>query len=167
MDNRSRHDLQLLIDKKWDPVRGVGKTLGRVRAICTTIFLISIVFSSCIPVLPGAYYIAAIPLLACTVQPTIVAHRTKSRAKNQGWFLCPWCRYTLAGLSDAGNCPECGNPYEKRACTTLYESAYRAYSPDPKVLKSRESLAWRRMIELRDGITHSSPPDDSHPSPAS
>lgn len=157
MDERSHDDLQLLLDKKWDPVRGVGKTLGKIRAVFVTLFMISIFVSCLVPYLAGLYYIVAIPLIACAIQPAITAKRTRSRASRNEWFLCPWCRYTLKGLDDEGTCPECGNPYEKQACTTLYKSAYRAYSPDPKVLKSRESLAWRRVIELRDGITHSSP----------
>ena len=167
MDERSRQDLQLLIDKKWDPVRGIGKTLGKIRAFFVTLFMVSIFVSCLVPYLGGLYYILAIPLIICAIQPTLTARRTQTRAKKHGWFLCPWCRYTLTGLDDTGTCPECGNPYEKQACVTLFELAYRGYRPDPMVQKQRESDAWRRLIELREGVTHSSPPDDSCPSQAS
>ena len=155
MDERSRHDLQLLIEKKWDPVRGVGKTLGKVRAICVTIFMVSIFVSFFVPFLAGLWYIAALLLIACAIQPAITAERTRMRARRNAWFLCPWCRYTLTGLKDVGTCPECGNRYDKQACITLFENAYRGYSPDPKVLKDREAKAWRRLIELRDDASSS------------
>lgn len=156
MDERSHNDLQLLLEKKWDPVRGVGKTLGKIRAFCVTLFMISIFVSCLVPYVAGLYYIMAIPLIICAIQPALTARRTQARAKKHGWFLCPWCRYTLTGLDDTGTCPECGNPYEKQACVVLFESAYRGYKPDPNILKQRESKAWKRMIELRDGSIDSS-----------
>ncbi len=157
MDERSQNDLRLLLEKKWDPVRGVGKTLGKIRAVFVTLFMISIFVSCLVPYLAGLYYIMAIPLIIFAIQPALTARRTQSRAKKHGWFLCPWCRYTLTGLDDEGTCPECGNPYEKQACVVLFESAYRGYKPDPNILKEREIKAWKRLIELRDGVMQPSP----------
>jgi hypothetical protein len=151
MDERAEKELKILIEKRWDPRRGVGKTLGTIRyglLIALVVFI-------------GIGYMVSIPWLHFLVIPVLILvwflprgiqARTKARLVRSDWFLCPWCRYSLVGLEDSGVCPECGAGYRKDVCVNLFQSAYRGYQPDPQVLKERESKLWHEAIELRDGV---------------
>jgi hypothetical protein len=151
MDEQQQKELQLLIDKRWDPVRGVGKSLGTLRKIFIVLFGISIVVGPYTGI-PMVYIFVAIPLLLCFVKPAWLHQKTLKRTRANEWFLCPWCRYALSGLDEEGVCPECDSRYRKDMCVMLYQCAYPAsFKPSPQMIKERESKAWREAIELRDG----------------
>lgn len=157
MDESTQRELKMLIDKRWDPRRGVSPLLGTIRAWLTGAFLILMVFGRYIivalPISPAwneVIFVPPIGLIVCWLIPIGIRKRTKRRVLKHDWFLCPWCRYALTGLADQGVCPECGAGYRKDVCAKLYQYAYKAYQPDPHVLKGREAIAWREAIELRE-----------------
>ena len=151
MNEQAQQELKLLVDKRWDPIRGVGKLLGTLRYGFMVLFGISIG----VGYLTGHSYLYiffAVPLVLCYVQPAFVHQRMLKRAEQHDWFLCPWCRYALADLPDEGICPECGTRYRRDVCVVLYQSAYQSFKPDPATLRKRESEAWRKAIKLPDGV---------------
>tara|TARA_R110000782_G_scaffold13976_10_gene40968 strand:- start:10360 stop:10941 length:582 start_codon:yes stop_codon:yes gene_type:complete len=157
MDETGRDDLRLLMSKRWDPRRGVGRRMGALRAWLTTLFLLLIVFGRFIlvglpahPAWSSIYLLPAVGLMLCWLVPIGIRRRTGRRVDAHGGFLCPWCRYPLTGLADAGVCPECGAGYERPVCAMLYRCAYRAFQPDQHELARREREAWTRAIEIRD-----------------
>jgi len=150
MNEQSEKELKMLIEKRWDPRRGVSKTLGMIRYGLLMMFAGLIVLGMCVSI-PGGYFLPVPGMILVWLLPRGIRLRTKALAVRSDWFLCPWCRYSLVGLEDRGVCPECGAGYRKDVCVKLYESAYRGYQPDPQVLKERESKLWREAIELRDG----------------
>ena len=152
MNEQAEQELKLLVDKRWDPRRGLSKTLGTIRyGIMTSLF-----------VFIGVGYLVSIPWLHFLLIPVLILiwflprgiqMRTKARLARNDWFLCPWCRYALAGLDEQGICPECGAGYRKDVCVQLYQSAYKGYQPDAQILREREAELWREAIELRDGVS--------------
>lgn len=156
MNEQSEKELKMLIDKRWDPTRGVGKWLGSIRYFLTGAFLVALVFgsyfSSLHPLMGFAYFVPAMGLIVCWMVPSAIRKRTQEKAQNHDWFLCPWCRYALTDLEDQGVCPECGAGYRREVCVVLYKGAYQSYKPSPQMLKKRETAAWREAIELRDLI---------------
>lgn len=152
-----RSDLELLVEKRWDPRRGVGRELGAIRAWLTTAFLLMLVFGRYLvplfPIHPAwgtlSFYLPAVGLIFCWLLPIGIRKRTKRRYKKHNGFLCPWCRYPLTDLSDEGICPECGAGYERSVCVMLYDCAYREYQPDQFELKRREREAWGRALAIK------------------
>jgi len=150
MNEQSEKELKMLIEKRWDPRRGVGKMLGTIRYGLVVSFGALIIIEFFIPI-PGLYYLPVPGLIFCWLLPRGIRMRTRARTITSDWFLCPWCRYSLVGLEDQGVCPECGAGYRRDVCVSLYQCAYKAYQPDAVTLKKRESKLWREAIELRDG----------------
>jgi len=174
MDEQSQRDLKMLTSKRWDPRRGVGRRLGTLQVWLTSMFLLFIVFGRYLFIMIGghpawgfAFLLPALGLILCWLIPIGIRRRTKRRAAEHDGFLCPWCRYALTGLPDAGTCPECGAGYERSLCMMLYQSVYRSYQPDQHVLAKRDREAWTKAIELREGIFIPSSTDNSDQSPAS
>jgi hypothetical protein len=165
MNEQSEKELKMLIDKRWDPRRGVGKWLGTARYVFTGAFLFVLVFWRAFAITNGTrQFVAVHPtvfsqlfllpiygLIFCWVLPKSIRKRTREKAIKHNWFLCPWCRYALTDLPDEGICPECGAGYRRGLCASLYQCAYKSYLPDAVTLKKRESKLWREAIELRDG----------------
>jgi len=150
MNEQSEKELKMLIEKRWDPRRGVSKSLGTIRYGLLIVFVVFIGIGYLVSI-PWLHFLAIPLLLLAWLLPRGVQLRTKARLARSDWFLCPWCRYSLVGLDDQGVCPECGAGYRKDVCVNLYQSAYQAFKPDAETLRQRESKAWREAIELRDG----------------
>ncbi len=150
MDERAEKELKMLIEKRWDPRRGVGKMLGTIRYGLLISLFVFVGIGSLVSI-PWLHFLVIPVLILAWLLPRGIQVRTKARLARSDWFLCPWCRYSLVGLEDQGVCPECGAGYRKDVCVNLYQSAYRGYQPDPQVLRERESALWREAIELRDG----------------
>jgi hypothetical protein len=59
--------------------------------------------------------------------------KARSRLRDLDFRLCPGCRYVLAGLADAGSCPECGSVYDSHTLKLLWSRTYgirdAAHSP--------------------------------------
>jgi len=150
MDERAEKELKMLIEKRWDPRRGVGKTLGTLRYGMLISLFVFVGIGSLISI-PWLHFLVIPVLILVWFLPRGIQARTKARLVRSDWFLCPWCRYSLVGLDDQGVCPECGAGYRKDVCVNLYQSAYQAFKPDAETLRMRESKLWREAIELRDG----------------
>ena len=150
MNEQSEKELKMLIDKRWDPRRGVGKMLGMIRYGLLIALVVFIGIGSLVST-PWLHFLVIPLFILAWFLPRGIQARTKARLDRSDWFLCPWCRYALIDLPDEGVCPECGAGYRKDVCVNLYQSAYRGYQPDPQVLRERESELWREAIELRDG----------------
>jgi hypothetical protein len=151
MNEQSKNDLQMLINKGWDPRRGLGKRLGAIRYWILISFVGFIVVGFIVSI-PWLHFLFIPLIILVFLLPKGIQKRTRARALKSDWFLCPWCRYSLVGLEDQGVCPECGSGYRKDVCVKLYQYAYKGYEPDPQVLRDRESEAWQEAIELRDVI---------------
>lgn len=149
MDESTQRELKMLIDKLWDPRKGVGKRLGMIRKVLIVSFGFSIGITFFVPI-PFLMYLPVPGMIVCWILPRGIRVRAKARALKHDWFLCPWCRYALTGLEDQGVCPECGAGYRRDVCVQLYQYAYKPFQPDPHVLREREAIAWREAIELRD-----------------
>lgn len=163
-------ELDLLIKKRWDPRRGQPAWLGRIEHVLGVV-LVATFFAQCIPLPPWLLmvfspYSPLALLVVCWIIPRGIQRRTRARAKDAGWLLCPWCRYSLVGLPEIGTCPECGAGYELETCRTLYECAYRAYQPDRSVVACEESRAWSRAVRLKHAEPHAAT-GDSCPSSSS
>ena len=171
MNAQSQHDINMLVERRWDPRVAKGKEVSKLLSKLGLAFVVLYVLASIFfRQFPVSDWIIVCFLLFVTVPP--LWYRWQSRqiratACKHDYFLCPWCRYLLEDLADAGVCPECGIAYERELCKTLYRSAYGPVQPDWNERERIERRAWRRAVMLRDGTIEPSPPDDSHPSPAS
>jgi hypothetical protein len=47
--------------------------------------------------------------------------RWRKRVQASDYLLCLCCGYTLEGLPEEGNCPECGVDYRSRDCQMVWE----------------------------------------------
>ena len=167
MNEQSEKELKLLVEKRWDPRRGVGKWLGATRYVSTGAFLFVLIFWRVFTVTKGMRQFSAthpavliqlflLPvygLIFCWLLPIAIRKRTQLKTIKHDWFLCPWCRYALTDLEDEGICPECGAGYRRDLCVSLYQCAYKSYMPDALTLKKRERKLWREALELRDGVS--------------
>lgn len=149
MNEQAQQELKMLVDKRWDPRRGVSKWLGTARYVLLISLFVFVGIGSLVSI-PWLHFLVVPVLILIWFLPRGIQMRTKARLARSEWFLCPWCRYSLAGLGDQGVCPECGAGYRKDVCVQLYQSAYKGYQPDAQVLRERESKLWREAIELRD-----------------
>ncbi len=116
-----------------------GKLHGGARGVPALSRLHAVVLLACCVLLPAtgvlwffwwlmpdpwwAYTFAplaglAIVLLVCL--PRIAARLR--RASLAGDFVCTACMYDLRELPAAGNCPECGRPYERQATASAWGS---------------------------------------------
>ena len=157
MNEQSEKELKLLIEKRWDPRRGYGKTLGKIEGVLGILTMILFV-PSCVNtnVIQNIEFLFLIPLgglIACWIWEREMKTKITKRVKENKGFLCPWCQYPFAGLDDEGECPECGAGYRKELCEALYQNVFRSFQPDLHELAKRESEAWREAIELRDRST--------------
>jgi hypothetical protein len=171
MNEQSQRDINLLVDRRWDPRKAKGKQtsllLSKLGIAFGVLYFVASIFLRQFSVSDWIIYC----FLGFVVLPPLW-YRWQSRqilatARKHDYFLCPWCRYLLEDLGDTGVCPECGVAFERELCRTLYKSAYGPIQSDWDEQARIERVAWRRAIMLRDGIIKPSPQDDSHPSPAS
>lgn len=146
-----------LVNRRWDPRKGVGPRMGRCRAVLTAAFLGAVVFARFIPISVYGLHLGSLlfwciasALIVIWLLPVVIRARTRRLYREHAGFLCPWCRYPLSGLGERGRCPECGSGFRADACRTLYDCAYRAFQPDQVALKQRERLAWKQALEERD-----------------
>lgn len=171
MDQQRVKDLEMLVDRKWDPRQAKGKQASRVLSGLAIAFgVLYLLASSFLRQFAVSDWII-FGFLAVVVAPPLWyrwhSRQTRKIARQHDYVLCPWCQYVLVDLSDHGPCPECGVAYERELCRTLYKAAYAPIQPDWNERSRIERIAWRRAIMLRDGVIQPSGPDDSHPSPAS
>lgn len=158
MDVAEQKLLERLAKRQIDPRKGIGLFLGLSRPYLASTFFLAWLGGGCIPVLSFGLLpahanlwillaLGVIVLLRWLI-PRRIRIRTEARCKEQEYFLCPWCRYGLIGLPDAGRCPECGKRYERSNCYQLYRNAY---GPEPfaDVLRERDHKAWAEAIEMQ------------------
>lgn len=161
MDAAAEKLLDRLVSRRVDPRRGVGRWLGTTRLYVIPVYVASLSVVMLIEKLtgsPGAgvvksviVYSAVGALFVCWLIPRGVERRTRRISRTNGGFLCPWCRYVLTGLADAGRCPECGDRYEREVCERLYRNAYGPDAPSGDRLASADRQAWTAAIRVRRG----------------
>lgn len=155
MNEQAEKELKQLVEKRWDPRRGYGKTLGKIEGvlgIAMTILLVpSCVNTKAAQVVGLLFLVPLGGLVVCWMWEREMKNKITKRVKEAKGFLCPWCQYPFVGLDDEGVCPECGAGYRREVCEALYQNVFRSFQPDPHELAKRESKAWREAIELRDG----------------
>lgn len=153
-------ELRLLVSKMRDPRRAYSGAFYTVRnlsgagvPLCVSLFVISLSYLRVIINFVGLMiYGCMILALVAHILAKLADRSIRRKAVQADWFLCPWCRYDLTQCGETGRCPECGNPYEQRVCQQLYKNAYQRFQPEKEKLIESNQAAWRRMIELREGI---------------
>lgn len=158
MNESAKHDLDLLVSRRWDPRTGMGKSLGRLEwgiGLALALFIILSLTGMLIPTAVSnaagvLVYVPVLALVICWLIPRDIKAKTAKKLEQHDFFLCVWCRYPLTGLPDEGECPECGAGYERENCRTLYQQAYAKFKPDPQTFSKREYTAWRKALGLRD-----------------
>lgn len=158
MDSAQQKLLKRLTSRQIDPRKGIGLFLGISRPYLAAAFFVAWLGGGCISALsfgliPSHAMAIVLPVLGFIVLlrwliPRRIRIRTERRCKEQGYFLCPWCRYGLEGLPDEGVCPECGKRYERSNCYQLYRNAYGP-EPFPDVLRERDHKAWSEAIRMQ------------------
>jgi len=151
--------LDRLVSRRVDPRRGVGRWLGTTRLYVIPVYVASLSVVMLIEKLTGStgagvvksviVYSAVGALFVCWLIPRGVERRTRRISRTNGGFLCPWCRYVLTGLADAGRCPECGDRYEREVCERLYRHAYGPDAPTGNQLEREDRRAWSAAIRVR------------------
>lgn len=151
--------LDRLVKGRIDPRRGVPLWLGRVRlgafwGLCAGLALRTPLFGCLmIPYTPELGYallfVLGAVLLLCWVFPIGIRRRTLRLCQQHNYFLCPWCRYALTDLGDAGSCPECGHGFERSVCEQLYRNAYAPGHPLQSDIPHRERPLWSDAIRMR------------------
>lgn len=160
MNEASHRDLKLLVRRRWDPRVGMGKNQGRFEWALGTLMVLFLFVGFFVPssaplwlrLLPtGLFYLMCFMLAGSWICTRVFTRkRIEYRVKKHDGFICVWCSYPFTGLGDEGHCPECGAGYTKELCQRLFGLAYRKFTPSPQEFGRRESLAWRKAIQLRD-----------------
>lgn len=153
--------LDRLASGRVDPRRGVGPLLGTLRLYVAPVYLAAFSIALLWHKMTGSVvadwakravaFSAVGVIFACWAIPLGIRRRTRWRSRTHCGFLCPWCRYALTGLPDAGRCPECGSGYERAVCERLYRHAYGPDTPTGDGLTRAERQAWAAALRLRRG----------------
>jgi len=151
-------EMVLLSTGRWNPRVGKSRRVGQIYEwIAISIFVIAIL-GCCFPIGPLSFLFTNVlgVLVVAILCIPVVWFRVRRRqfqhvVVRNDFFLCPWCQYVLVDLQDSGLCPECGSPYERALCRSLYQLSYAPTERDPKKKILAERRAWRRAILLRDG----------------
>lgn len=155
-------EMVLLSTGRWNPRVGKSRQVGQIiEGLWIVVFIVLIFGGSFLDPLLGDYKdLVGFGLLLLFLLPVIwfrwKRHQFKHQVVKHDYFLCPWCQYVLVDLQDSGLCPECGSPYERALCRSLYQSSYAPTERDQKMKILAERRAWRRAILLRDGAIESS-----------
>ncbi len=84
---------------------------------------------------PTWFFAALIPTIIAT-QLLMVAllrkeqRRAKAVVEAADFKICPRCRYSLKGLDDQGDCPECGRRYSQDELRRTWTAAYELAGAD-------------------------------------
>lgn len=165
MKHKADKELFLILRRGWDPRRGSGKWVGWLNWLGWTLLAIVFFMSTCLgpsviapigPLYDALFLISCIILISCWISVKGIESRTKKRARDADWFLCPWCRYDLTACEDEGICPECGCKYDREVCRALYINLYRDYHPEKQIKLKLEREAWKRALELKHNVVFQS-----------
>lgn len=118
------------VERQWARCCHIYVSYGRVRialiAVTLVVATLSVIFQSYS--VPGRRVLSILCLVLIVL--SVVAGRWRRRRigrhiRASDYRVCPQCRYLLAGLPDAGRCPECGFEYSKDILIKYWEGALR------------------------------------------